>query len=102
MVKEDKAWRASIIDVKPVRTWNLRNGVNYDLTGFRMPVLGVRNQRLLFLERLRNGCWLSWRSNPAGPTIRGNCEKGDEDELTSTFVAVFLLILLFLADIFKE
>jgi hypothetical protein len=33
--------------------------------------------------------------SPAGPTIRGNCEKGDDDELTGTFVAVFLLIRLF-------
>jgi len=24
---------------------------------------------------------------PAGPTIRGNCEKGDDDELTGIFVA---------------
>ena len=30
---------------------------------------------------------------PPGPTIRGNPEKGDEVELTATFVAVFLLIL---------
>ena len=35
---------------------------------------------------------------PAGPTIRGNCEKGDNDELTGTFVAVFLLMRLFGAD----
>ena len=33
---------------------------------------------------------------PAGPTIRGNCEKGEKDQLTGTLVAVFLLILLFL------
>ena len=30
---------------------------------------------------------------PPGPTIRGNPEKGEEVELTATFVAVFLLIL---------
>ena len=30
---------------------------------------------------------------PPGPTIRGNSEKGEEDELTATFVAFFLFIL---------
>jgi hypothetical protein len=36
---------------------------------------------------------------PAGPTIRGNCEKGEEDELTGTLAAVFLLILLFFTSL---
>ena len=35
-----------------------------------------------------------------GPTIRGNCEKGEENELTVTFVAVSLLTLLLLVDMF--
>ena len=38
---------------------------------------------------------------PVGPTTRGNREKGDDEELTGTFVAAFLLIRLFEADILK-
>ena len=37
---------------------------------------------------------------PPGPMIRGNCGTGEEDELTVTFVAVFLLILLVFGDMF--
>ena len=74
----------------------MRNSINDFLSRFRMPFLGMRDQRLLLLERLRNCCWLrSGEVTPAGPTIRGNCEKGDDDELTGTFVAVFLLIRFF-------
>ena len=37
---------------------------------------------------------------PPGPMIRKNFEKGEEDELIITFVAVFLLTLLLLGDMF--
>jgi hypothetical protein len=87
VVKERKAWLVSLLDVKPVRTCTDGAPGSHAILWCARSALAVPGTPEELLS---------------GPTIRGNCEKGDDDELTGTFVAVFLLIRLFGADIFKE
>ena len=112
VVKSVKARAASLIEVNPVRicadgepgSWAIAAIILWRVSACHSAVCSI------------NACcccsysWKTWAIanaeagagvvTPPGPTIRGNCENGEEDELTVTFVAVFLLTLLVLGDMF--